>query len=527
MENLLIPAFGETQYFDDQENRASRVVLIPDSQPSRFDDYCALLQEKGFVQKEQFTADHRSFAAYEKDGWGVFVNYFANTREVQLVVEENTAYFSYTDDGREACVTPRITQVYLSDYGLSDVIRLSDGRLMIIDGANVFEKDVDNLFQRLKTESPYEKPVIAAWIFTHPHSDHFFCFFPFVKKYGQEVEIEKFLFNFPAGDDLVHYPKLSKDGTRFAQWSGIEGITGGEIVELLRKDIAAMGVPVYTPHTGQTYQLGDAKLTFLGSMDDSIHCSENINAASLIFMMELAGQRILLTGDGSFSDTRLAARYGAELKADILQAPHHGFGCGTPEGEIAGYRLIAPRVCLLPVEKNIAYSSFTTYKEGTNYLLTRMNIEEMITGEKERTLELPYYPKAGGVYELSQRYEQGRDDAGARTWVFTELNTGRKEDIIFSVLNTTYLNASLSIDLYFENMQRKIIHVSNTGLRLGIFRLNCLLKPDEDPTAFDAPDFLESLGIPENTYFAVRFRSSVPVVISHRDHQPAYRSNII
>ena len=98
---------------------------------------------------------------------------------------------------------------------------------------------------------------------------------------------------------------------------------------------------------------------------------------------------------------------------------------------------------------------------------------------------------------------------------------------MFSVLNTTYLNADLSVELYFENMQKKIIRMENKGLRLGVFRLNCLLHPEEDQTAFHAPDFLENLGIPENTYFAVRFTSSVPVVISHRNHQPAYRSSIV
>ena len=76
-------------------------------------------------------------------------------------------------------------------------------------------------------------------------------------------------------------------------------------------------------------------------------------------------------------------------------------------------------------------------------------------------------------------------------------------------------------------MQRKIIKLKNTGLRLGVFRLNCLLKPEEDQAQLEAPDFLEQLGIPENTYFAVRFISNLPVVISHRDHQPAYRSTVI
>lgn len=526
MFELQLPAFGETAYFDDQENRAARVVLIEGAGASAFGDYCALLEGKGFARRELTEAGHRRFAAYEKDGWGVFVNDFQNTKQLQLVVEEDTKYFSYTDCPGTACVTPQLTQVFLSDYGLSDVVRLSDGRLIIIDGANVYEKDIDNLFARLQKDSPAEKPVIAAWIYTHPHSDHYFCFFPFMEKYGDQVTVEKFFFNFPEGDDLAHYPKLEKDGTRYAQWKGIESITGGEILDKFRCEVAAMGVPVYTPHTGQRYTIGDSKLQFLTTMDDTIHRSQNINAASLMFMMELAGQRIFFTGDGSFSDSYLAQRYGSELKADILQVPHHGFGCGTEEGQMAGYRLIAPSVCLLPVEKHLAYTYFTTYREGTNFLFTSMGIREMITGEKEQTLPLPYTADPAGAVLLQQNYLRGRDDSGARTWVFTDLHTDCKEDFVFSVLNTTYINADIKVELYFENMQRKIIRVNNKGLRLGVFRLNCLLTPEEDQSLFDAPDFLESKGIPENTYFAVRFTSNLPVVISHRNHQPTYHSVI-
>jgi len=524
---IQIPAFGEGDFFDNRENKAARVVLIPNAAHASFVRYCSLLEESGFVSRQAVDADHRRFAAYEKDGWGVFLNYFANTAQLQLVMEENTAFFSYSDTPGEAVTTPRLTQVFLSDYGLSYVIRLADGRLMIIDGGNVYEKDIDNLFARLKTDSPWEKPVIAAWIFTHPHSDHYFCFFPFMEKYGGEVTIEKFFFHFPEGGDLAHYPKLAQNAPSFAKWQGVESVTTGEILDRFCREVADLGIPVYTPHTGQSYQVGEARLQFFASMDDTVHWSDVINATSLMFTMELGGQKIFFSADGHYSCACLAERYGSELKCDILQVPHHGFGAGSAEAQIAGFRLMAPDVCLMPVELDLAYTSFCTYREGTDYLFSRMPIQEMITGEKERSLELPYTAHPAGVLQMRQRYIRGRDDSGARTWIFTELHTGRREDFVFSVLNTTYVNAELTVELYFEDMQKKIIRIRNKGLRLGVFRLNCLLHPEEDQSAFDAPDFLESRGVPENTYFAVRFISDLPVVISHRDHKPAYRSGVV
>ena len=526
MTKLQIPAFGETGCFDEKESKDTRVVILPEADIARFDDYCRLLEENGYTQMQREVLSHRSFCAYRKNKEGIFLNFFAGTRQLQILTEKKTTYFDYQDTGLSVCTTPRLTQVFLSDYGLSDVIRLSDGRLIIIDGANVYEKDIEHLFERLKADSPMEKPVIAAWIFTHPHSDHYNCFIPFLQKYGDQVEIQKLFYNFPQHDDTVHYPKLEKDGKAFAKWYGQE-VSGADVLKMFRDKVADLGLPVYTPHTGQSYRIGEAVVQFYGTMDDTIHRSQNINATSLMFTMELAGQRIFFGGDGSFSDAMLAERFGEELKSDILQVPHHGFGCGSGEGQIRGYRYINPRICILPVEKHLAYTSFTTYREGTRYLMTQMDVEEMITGEKDQVLDLPYTPAPNGRYELQQRYLEGRDNTGARTWVFMDLDTGKLEDFRFSILNSTYIVSDITVEIFLENVQRKVIRRKIEGPRLGVFRVNCLLTKDEDPETVNIPELMEQLGIPTDTRFAVRFISSVPVVIAHRDHQPAYRSTII
>lgn len=505
-----IPAFGEATYFDDQENKAARSVLIENAGAESFGAYCALLEQAGFVSREAFAADHRRFIAYEKDGWGVFINYFALADHLQLVVEENTAYFSYIDRPGEERTTPRLTQLYLTDYGLSDVIRLGDGRLIVIDGADVDQPDVDNLFARLKKDSPDEKPVIAAWIFTHAHSDHYFCFFRFMDTYGEQVTVEKLLFNFPEGDDAERFPEMARNVTTFAKWLGVESITNGQVVDRLRQKVAQLGIPVYTPHTGQTYHIGEAKLLFMGGFDESVHNSPNINATTMMFTMALGGQKIFFAGDGFFSNAYLADRYGAELKVDILQVPHHGFGGGTVEGQIRGYLQMQPQVCLLPVSLEDAYTTFTTYREGTRYLMTAMDIREMITGETERTLELPYTPAPDGALQLRQRYLEGRDNSGARAWIFTDLNTSQKEDFVFSVLNTTYLPADVQVELFFENGKHAPVSLKQKVRARGIYTVDCTAE-----------------GIPDDIGFSIRLISSIPVVITHKDHKPAYRSGIV
>ena len=375
MYSIKLPAFGETKFFDDRINNTSGVVLISDSADSRFSEYCRFLQQDGFGRVELVSHSHRKFAAFQKDDTGVFVNYFSNTSELQLVIEKDCKYFSYEDKSMPEAVQPQFIQVKPAYYGLCDVVLFSDGRQIVIDIGDANEENADILYNRLKADSLFEKPIVAGWIMTHPHCDHFHGFFPFMDKYGDEVIIEKFFFNFSDPDDMEHYPKQSELRKLVNNWMKTEGVLTNEVQKIFEKRVEDMGVPVYMPHTGQSFRLGDARLLFLGTIDDTIHCTNTLNDTCLMFMLELGGQRIFVTADGSFSAAQLPARYGNELKADILQVPHHGFGHGDDGVQIEGFRLVAPRTCLLPLEFNVAYTSFTTYRPGTNYLMTRLDID--------------------------------------------------------------------------------------------------------------------------------------------------------
>lgn len=517
---ISLPAFQEQTYYEAQENAAARVLLFPEAAPARFDAYCSLLENNGFSREEAFCTEYQRFAAYRNGGWGVFLNFFHNTAELQLVVEEDSPYFSYQDICLSSTVAPQISQVCLRDYGMSYAVRLPDGRFLVIDGGRRIEGDAERLFACLKEGSPWEKPVIAAWLMSHPHSDHYYCFFPFMERYAGQVTVEKFFFNFPDADDTVHYPKLDTPSREFG------GMTAAQVIRLFLDKVAALGVPLYSPHTGQRYSLGGTQLRFLACMDDTIHFSRNINATSLVFTLELAGQTVFWGTDASFADARLAERYGEALKADILQVPHHGFGCGAEQGQLRGYALIRPRVCLLPVSDYHAYTSFCTYKKGTEQLMTRMGIAELIVGDATHTLTLPYTPAPTGAAELQRSYLQGRDESGARAWVFTELDTARKEDFVFSVLNTTYVNAEIKMELFFEDIPGRLHYATASVPRRGYQKISCLAPEGEEPWLYD-PDAMQAGDIPTGVSFGVRFRSSVPVVISHGTHMPAHRSSLV
>ena len=151
----------------------------------------------------------------------------------------------------------------------------------------------------------------------------------------------------------------------------------------------------------------------------------------------------------------------------------------------------------------------------------------MFTGEKDQTLDLPHSPAPNGVYQLQQRYLEGRDNTGARTWVFMDLDTNNLDDYWFSILNSTYIPAEISVEIFPEGLQRKVIRRKITETHLGVFRTNCLLTSEQDPATTDIAALIAELGIPADSHFAVRFISSLPVIISHKNHQSAYHSGII
>ena len=121
-----------------------------------------MLEKNDFVKRDETTCERTLYAAYQKDRCGVFLNYFCCTGEMLIVIEEACNYFSYTDGCGRALVAPQITQLYLENFGMSYVVRLSDGRFLLIDGGWEFEPDADRLFRFLKESSPYDKPVIAV-----------------------------------------------------------------------------------------------------------------------------------------------------------------------------------------------------------------------------------------------------------------------------------------------------------------------------------------------------------------------------
>jgi len=519
--NTLIP---KNKKYDEAKVRDNlKIINIEDITLKETECVFKILENEGFERKEYTNNSYHTYSAYTKDSTAIFMNFFQNISELNIAIEENTAYFSYIDNCAEKVVSPQITQIHLEDFGMSYAIRLSDARFIVIDGGWNFKPDADRLFEVLTTGTPDGKPVIAAWIMTHAHIDHYRCFNEFTKWYSSEVTIEKFLFNFPdenkfGGKIFARRPDI-KDEYDF------ENASDCYHIKLMYENIKKYNAEIYTPHTGQVYKIGDATLKFLSTIDDVCYYSESENAASLNFMMELGEQTILWTGDASFSDSRLSSKFGEYIKADILQVPHHGFGSGSFEEQIICYDLISPSVCFLPVSDYNAYTIFCPYREGTRHLFENVNTGELITGDETRTITLPYTPPSYAKNIYKKKLEKGLKSAGSSAWVFSGLNTGNKDDFNFGFLNMTNKEQLVNVALYFDNPLKTVDYIT---VRLPRFSYNDINIIDEtlvelNPKFFSW-DSIYMKGIPENEDFAIRFLCDEPIVVSHKKHSSSYNS---
>jgi hypothetical protein len=154
-----------------------------------------------------------------------------------------------------------------------------------------------------------------------------------------------------------------------------------------------------------------------------------------------------------------------------------------------------------------------------------MGVKEMITGTVERTITLPYTPVPWGERELEQKYAEGHGRAGACTWFYSELNTANAEDLVFTFLNTTLTTATVWIDLYFEDYHQNVRDIKLVLRSSRRIKVNIVGDDVDGDAIFFNWMSLKALGIPENADFTVRFRSDIPIIVSHKVHRPVYHSN--
>ena len=290
----------------------------------------------------------------------------------------------------EHCVTPLLTQVkhryVAADCGMTYLIRLQDGRFVVIDGGYDEAGEAAHLFSLLCEQNVLSgKPHIAVWFITHPHADHFGGLVGLCREFADRFILDALVYNFP--------PKNVSNG--FSDLVPFE-----KAVETLKH------TEIVTAQTGQRFCYGKTVFDVLFTWKDlcPIEGLVNLNDCSLVLRMTVGDRRVLFLGDAMpTASAVLCERYDDQsLQAEFLQVGHHGYGGGSDEL----YRRVNPKTLLWPCP-DFWFHAVRLWPCNA-FLITADTIEQtIVSGQTEVTLDMtaptpkitPYLPCDTVVYE--------------------------------------------------------------------------------------------------------------------------------
>ena len=384
-------------------NRAYQ-IYFQGAKPEELDSYVLKLRSSGFGEISDRAVGDNRFTVFTDGSTAVTAYYTAANKALRIIAEPESNRCPSDPDNRQTVTTPMLTMIgrkfgtnntYLDTDANSGymcfVIRLSDGRFIVVDGGTYdgITSFAAAIYAKMRDQSPDPNNiVIAAWIFTHSHSDHTGGFVSFAPTYASHVTLQCVISNFPSE---AEFESAGEALTEFTRWKGALG--------------SFNSLMQYKAHTGQRFAIGDATVEFLYTHEDFVTKTRSVgtvknnwNNSSLIFSLEIAGQKIMFTGDSQEIPNNLTANiYGSYLKSDILQVCHHG-GIG---GTNSLYAAIDPEVALYTTSDALVpvYISKWSY----NYYLTHsLDVKEYFnSADRITTFALPYHPKSEGFIKTT------------------------------------------------------------------------------------------------------------------------------
>ncbi len=253
------------------------------------------------------------------------VYYTAKTRELRIAWEKASKFDisvlekkPETDTGKLIFAqvgTERVSERDNPLNGMIYVVKLSDGRALIIDGGAENDKNIKNIYSVLEklgiTKDENGRFILAAWIFTHAHGDHIGAATGFINEYWKNVSIEAFLYSFTEDASVIG--------------SSASGI-GRLVNDIKAKYPKALQI---VPHANMKYYFGNATVSMLYNPEliySDLEPLSYYNNSSLVFKIGVGESCALIMGDAANDACKVLSRsYSTDIfKSSILQITHHG-----------------------------------------------------------------------------------------------------------------------------------------------------------------------------------------------------------
>ncbi len=305
-------------------------LLISATSPGMLARYEHKLEQNGYKRMRQNCYNGNRYAIYRdaEEQRDLFLSYTAHDCVSRIAASPCVALLPEKAEQTERVCDPLFSMLALGQlengenngaeaFGVSFVIRLEDGRFIVIDGGTNLPTEVDRLYRTLeKYHTGGEQIVIAAWLLTHPDGDHWGCFYGFSQKYAHQVKLEKILYNI--------YHESAENGMRASACGvgkRVHDVYVREIADHLDCD------QLIKLHTGQRFFIGSVQLEVLYTHEDLYPAPlVYTNDSSVVVRLTIGGKTFLLPADIEGAGTaQLVAQCGEYLKSDYVQVIHHGW----------------------------------------------------------------------------------------------------------------------------------------------------------------------------------------------------------
>jgi len=261
-------------------------------------------------------------STFTKERWVLTVIYMERQKKLSLSVcydQPVTERLIYKEEYIKNNKPEAKTALHMLELwwlGNSFVIQLKNGHFIISDGGT--QDDAKYLLDYLYSLTPEgEKPVIEAWLISHGHRDHTGALVEFLNVPRDKFYIEGIYFS-ACGETMLKKEQFARLDAAYMHMLA---------AEFRRED----GTPAkfYRPHTGERYYFSDITIDVVHAQEQLIleEATADINDCSTWFMVNVEGQKILLTGDGENGGQKsIVANYTKEyLDVDMMTLMHHGF----------------------------------------------------------------------------------------------------------------------------------------------------------------------------------------------------------
>ena len=426
---------------------------------ANFTAYINALKAAGYTVEQEYSISDNAYVLLQNGVYTVFASRITSNGytggemfRARVYVEPYGRDYNTQKDAtaKSTYCAAQLWQVNVDNWyskstgGASYVIRLTDGRYIVVDSGFGSKPEYRNLYKILYENNVRDgNPIIAAWFFTHAHEDHVKGFERLIKEgeYANDLTIEAVYFNFPSHEvvaDEGHGDDLSLNATATTQVIAT----------------ASEGTKVYNRiHTGMSFGFADATVTVLYTHEDAAQSYwngttlyenhvYNGNDTSTVLKVTIGSETILFVGDAyiGVENAMVYTYIDSVMASKFVTVSHHGY-----EGlSKTFYSKVGASVALWPMDvvgytqeetaQPLDYEFTFYYRYNHTHSGNRMweanqwiknNSQEVIPAFENACLTLPYTAKtySGGsktvnvtsVYNTKSGSTANWDGAGKGT----------------------------------------------------------------------------------------------------------------